>query len=216
MSSDYGALAGTARTQLTFDTDSALLELTLGYCPNDATIYREIMISSPGAIHSISPHGEIATDTRRLSYGDQAARLTLGQKMEFLDSKYESITSKLLDVSSTGSVLSLSAGYDSRYILANLVKQGVTPTLCTFGNRASEEIAGAQEVAAKCGRQTELLLAGSHRVRSVDAHDRTAREYRNRPMVRLVGLVDAFPEGPLALRAHRIAGRCALRKAPSG
>jgi hypothetical protein len=81
----------------------------------------------------------------------------------------------------------MSAGNDSRYALALLQRQGVTPKLLTFGHPESDEVRDAAAVCRRIGRDNELfqIPAGDW-----DAWERIIGQLGNAGMVQWSGWVE--------------------------
>jgi hypothetical protein len=139
------------------DRDAALCELILGYSPDDRTLFQQIRIAPAGAIFSIHASG-IAVRARSLvRYGDRYGGAGLKAKFRELDEAYERIAARYNDRPASDLVISISAGFDSRYALAYLATETGRPGLCTFGHPDSEEVEGARLRCAAIGRTTDVF-----------------------------------------------------------
>ena len=155
-STDYAAIAEQLQGALTVDPDGVLLELSLGYIPDDTTIFREIELLPPGAVVKLSAAGLQATRAP-VRYDDRLARASESDKHRQLDAIYDGIIQRAFTPVKSELVMSISAGYDSRYALAFLDREKSPMSLCTFGHPDSGEVAGARAVCAKVGRSTNLF-----------------------------------------------------------
>jgi hypothetical protein len=156
-STDFGALARELKGQLSIDRDTLLLELALGYTPDDSTIFNEIKLAPPGQTIEITSAGFSVIEKNSTEYGDRYAGLSQEGKFARLDDIYARIADSWCRHVGTRMVLSISAGYDSRYALALLDERSSVPPLCTFGDPESDEVRGARAVVAKIGRETDLF-----------------------------------------------------------
>jgi hypothetical protein len=156
-SSDFGAVASTLNKALTVDKKNAALELTLGYIPHDATLYEQIAIAPPGTVLALEAAGTRTVSRRPIVYGDRYFGLSEAEKFKRLDEIYEEIITRRVAPFRSGLILSLSAGYDSRYALAFAGKAHLDPPLFTFGEEGSDEVSGARAVATTVNRSTRLF-----------------------------------------------------------
>ncbi len=157
LSCDFGSLATQLRGKLTTNIDSLSIELVLGFIPGDETLFDEIKLCPPGSVIEFNNDDAKIVFRRPVSYGDRYAAQPLRQKFEHLDALFSRITDTTFCPQADRLVLSLSAGYDSRYSLAYLYDRGFVPPLCTFGDPESQEVAGARLVAEKVGRKPLLF-----------------------------------------------------------
>lgn len=153
LSCDFGSLAAQLRGELTSNIDSLSIELVLGFIPGDETLFDEIKLCPPGSVIEFKDSQARIVLRRPVTYGDRYASQSLQQKFDHLDALFSRITDSTFRPEADDLVLSLSAGYDSRYSLAYLHDRGFVPPLCTFGNPESREVAGARLVAEKVGRE---------------------------------------------------------------
>jgi hypothetical protein len=162
-SSDFAAVAGAVGSALSIDRDTALLELALSYAPDERTVFNEISLLPPGAIVELSDSGMNVIASAPVRYGDRFAGLSTDRKYERLDEIYDAIVGNTAKTLAPDLVVSISAGYDSRYALAFLEKHDIKAKLCTFGARESDEVRGAMSVCGKVGRSTSVFsVAASH------------------------------------------------------
>ncbi len=155
-SSDYAAVAQQLKRGLSMDRDNLLLELALGYVPDDSTIFREIQLAPAGAVLQLSASG-LTTAKAGVEYGDRLAGLAEADKYDRLDAIYDGLMRRSVTPLESDLMVSISAGYDSRYALAFLGRHDVKPPLCTFGHPDSDEVLGARSVCAKIGQSTKLF-----------------------------------------------------------
>jgi len=155
--SHFAALAEMIRDTLTVDHSSALMELALGYTPDHRTIFNEIHLIRPGAVIEISSQGIKDLHAAPVIYGDRLFGANQPQKFAALDECFDRIAKSEMVSRKSQLVLSLSAGFDSRYALGFLGRHDVKPRCFTFGHPDSEEIRGATAVAAKSGLSTEVF-----------------------------------------------------------
>lgn len=79
-------------------------------------------------------------------------------------------------------VLSLSGGYDSRYIACSLKKRGVDDIICyTYGRADSFEVAQSKKVAEALGYRWHNVTYDDESVRSILANEGAYLDYANRP-----------------------------------
>lgn len=154
---DFGAVARLRAGDLSVNHGTILCELTAGYSPDDSTIFNEISILPAGSVVELSPRGIKTVRSQTATYGDRYAGVSTTEKFDALDAAFDSIVAELLSVHEDTPALSLSAGYDSRYALALLSRQGKHPDLFTFGNPLSQEVKGAQQVSANAGSFTTVF-----------------------------------------------------------
>jgi len=156
-SSDFAAVAGAVGAALTVDGDTALLELALGYTPDERTLFKEIDLLPPGSVIKLNPSGMEVVASAPIRYGDRHAGLSTAGKFARLDEIYDGIVHNTAKALAADLVVSISAGYDSRYALAFLEKHDIHARLCTFGARESDEVQGAISVCKKVDRPTSLF-----------------------------------------------------------
>jgi hypothetical protein len=152
----YGALARELRPLLRLDWDTALLELAYGYTPDERTLFEPIRMAPPGATLELDDTGTRVDARRAPRYTDRGASLSPRQKTACLDDLYASIRSRL-DARVEGLVISLSAGFDSRYALGFLHERLRGTRALTFGNPDSDEVRGAWRVAADAGLDSAVF-----------------------------------------------------------
>lgn len=156
-STDFAALARGLKGTLSVDSDTVLLELVLGYTPDDRTIFKEIQLAPAGQTIELSVAGVTVVSEQPIVYGDRYASLSQQQKFARLDEIYARIAARFFKPIETRMVLSISAGYDSRYALALLKKSAIKVPLCTFGDSGSDEVRGAAAIVAKVGQSTDVF-----------------------------------------------------------
>lgn len=154
---DFGAVAAACPKPLTLDHETVLVELELGYSPDNRTIYNEITLAPPGALIELAPEGLKTLYQRPAIYGDNYHGWSDDKKFLELDGLFEKIVEDWFVPNQHELVLSLSAGYDSRYALALLNGQGITCPLLTFGSPKSDEVLSAQKIASRLGRTTSVF-----------------------------------------------------------
>lgn len=188
-SSDFGAVATAVSSTLTVDYDTALLELALGYPPDDRTAFNEIRLAPPGAIVELGPAGVAVVSSAPIRYGDRFASLTKQEKFDRLDGIYDGIVRRSMSTVDSGLMLSISAGYDSRYALALLQKHAIPARLLTFGARESDEVQGARSVCARVGQSTSLFssIAGDW-----DQWQRCIQQLGNSGMIQWSGWAESW------------------------
>jgi hypothetical protein len=157
ISTDFAALARELKSKLSVDIDTVLLELACGYSPDDRTVFNEIRLAPPGQTIELTASGLKVVSEAAIVYGDRYAGLSLRKKFEKLDDIYSEIVDRSFRHQQSRLVLSISAGYDSRYALAFLEKNAMRLPLCTFGDPDSDEARGASAVVAKAGQATDLF-----------------------------------------------------------
>ena len=145
--SDFRALCAADPSPLTVDTDAALLELTMGYVADRATIFREIVFAEPGVDMRIDAEGFRVASQHRFEYTDRWARASTAEKFAQLDLIYEGIAQRFAALARGPATISLSAGLDSRYALAFLARMGKAGQLLTFGEAESDEVIDARSIA---------------------------------------------------------------------
>lgn len=155
--SHFAALAETIRDILTIDYSSVLMELALGYTPDERTVFNEISLIRPGTIVEISAKGVRERYRASITYGDRFFGANQQQKFSALDECFDRIASTEMGTRQSELVLSLSAGFDSRYALGFLGRHDIKPACFTFGNPGSEEIRGARSVAERAHVSTEVF-----------------------------------------------------------
>lgn len=155
--SHFAALAGMIRGTLTLDYASVLMELTLGYTPDEHTVFNEIRLIRPGTVIEIDERGVRNVCTAPISYGDRFFGASQQEKFCALDEAFDRIAISEMVTHQSQLVLSLSAGFDSRYALGFLGRHGIKPRCFTFGHPDSEEIRGARAVASKSELTTDVF-----------------------------------------------------------
>jgi hypothetical protein len=155
--SHFAALAETIRDALTIDYSSVLMELALGYTPDERTVFNEISLIRPGTVIEINAQGTKELYRASITYGDRFFGASQQQKFVALDESFDRIAAMEMAARQSELVLSLSAGFDSRYALGFLGRHDTKPACFTFGNPDSEEIHGARSVADRAGVSTEIF-----------------------------------------------------------
>jgi hypothetical protein len=156
-SSDFAAVASAVGPGLTVDGDTALLELALGYAPDQRTIFNEIDLLPAGSVIELDPSDIKVVASAPLRYGDRYAGVSTAKKYERLDEIGDKIVCNAAKAVEKNLVVSISAGYDSRYALAFLERHDIRARLCTFGTPESDEVQGAVSVCKRVGRRTSLF-----------------------------------------------------------
>jgi hypothetical protein len=67
--SDFGAVCRSGEKPPTLNRDSLLLELAIGYCPDDTTLFDEITVVPPGAMLRLGGDKALIVDQHRFQYG---------------------------------------------------------------------------------------------------------------------------------------------------
>jgi hypothetical protein len=155
--SHFAALAELVRDTLTLDYPSMLMELALGYTPDQRTVFNEIQLMPPGAVIEITSRGIENLYSVPVVYGDRHFGASQQQKYALLDEAFDRIALSQMIPHQSQLVLSLSAGFDSRYALGFLRRHHLSPSCFTFGHPDSEEIFGARAVAEKSGLTTDVF-----------------------------------------------------------
>jgi hypothetical protein len=190
-SSDFAAVAGAVRSALSIDRDTALLELALSYAPDERTVFNEISLLPPGAVVELADSGMKVIASAPVRYGDRYAGLSADRKYERLDEIYDAIVRNKAKTLAPDLVVSISAGYDSRYALAFLQKHDIKAKLCTFGARNSDEVRGAMSVCEKIGRSTSVFsVSESHWVQ----WRRAIQQLGNTGMIQWSGWAESWLE----------------------
>ena len=186
---DFGALAGHPAFRGELDDHNILVELGLGYLPDNSTIYKNISIVPPGAVVELSASGirTVALDT--LSYGSDHGSLKQAQKFQMLDGIFERIYTSSIENQTDETCISLSAGMDSRYALALLQKHGRKCQPFTFGAENSEEVFQARRIASLTGSAPEVF---SFDQASWSGWSNTTRQLGNIGMIQWVGWSDEW------------------------
>lgn len=154
-SSDFGALARLTRHAATTDMDTSLLALAFGYSPDERTVSSNIETFQAGTCTELSARGRRVVSRRDFDFGDSFARIPRRDKFRVLDEIFAKISDERL--LRQDAVLSLSAGFDSRYALGLLQTKSLQLPLATFGDPLSEEVDGARRVASRAGATTSLF-----------------------------------------------------------
>lgn len=155
--SHFAALTELVWDTLTLDYSSVLMELALGYTPDERTVYNEIQLIRPGTVIEINSQGIKNLYSVSVNYGNRHFGASPHQKFSALDEVFDRITLSEMVSHRSQLLLSLSAGFDSRYALGFLDRHDVRPRCFTFGHPDSEEIHRARAVAAKSGLTTEVF-----------------------------------------------------------
>lgn len=155
LSCDFGALARSAREHVSLDVETFLMELSFGHSQGGYTVFREIQQLAPGAKVSISAGGGVKTQRPVIRYGTRHAAKSQKEKFALLDAHYRRMTERIIEPARENLGLSLSAGYDSRFILAHLEKYHMRCPMMTFGHPLSDEVIDAGKVAQTAGYSIE-------------------------------------------------------------
>lgn len=145
---DFGALSGHADFCAQINEENLLVELGLGYIPDDETIYKNISMVPPGSVIQLSEQGIKIIARDMPVYDGKFANISDEDKFTFLDRHYEEIYENSIANFMNETCISLSAGLDSRYALALLQTHNQTCPAFTFGVENSDEVYGAAQVAA--------------------------------------------------------------------
>ena len=156
--SDFGALVEALGGPISIDFEAALFELCLGFLPAERTLYREISIAPPGAVLELGPHGIKEISRCHPAYGDRYAGASREKKFRRLDEIFDHMFREIVKPGFDDElVLSLSAGFDSRFCLAFFRKHGIEAEFSTFGHPDSNEVEGAQRLARLCGQSSDTF-----------------------------------------------------------
>jgi hypothetical protein len=159
-SNHFGAVAAQLEGGLSVDEDVVLMELALGYTPDDRTVFKEINLLPAHATVEISPNGARLVDRDVPQYGDRDAGASDDEKFDQLEGIFTRITRQVVKPVHPGLVVSMSGGFDSRYSLAFLAEQCDIPDLFTFGDPDCAEVARAREVCEIARGSTTLFSPG--------------------------------------------------------
>ncbi|MBK7674438.1 MAG: hypothetical protein IPJ27_06515 [Candidatus Accumulibacter sp.] len=190
-SSDFGAAAKAIAPGLTLDRDAVLSELIVGYSPNNATVFNEITMAPPGSTLYLESGGARTKRHSPIEYGDRFAGLSREKKFSRLDEVNDKIASTMLRQAGKDLALSLSAGFDSRFILGILNGGGISPHLYTFGHPDSDEVVNAREVAKCIQLSTALVDIPDPQWR---IWERMIKQFGNTGMAQWVGWGDLWAE----------------------
>lgn len=133
------------------DRESLLLELALGFCPDERSIFEGIQVLPPGSIVTLDGDTIEVHGRERFNYGNEWFNATDEEKFERLDGLFRRMGERAIKLAGGPVTISLSAGYDSRYALATLHQLGAVGKLLTFGDAASDEVIDAHHVATSLG-----------------------------------------------------------------
>ena len=101
--------------------------------------------------------------------------------------KIDALTSKMIQrmlkvIGERQIVLSLSGGYDSRYLACSLKKHGVKNVICyTYGRKDSFEVAQSKKVAEALGYTWHNVCYDDKSIRNILYEDKEYLDYSNRP-----------------------------------
>lgn len=155
--SDFGAVAEQMRGQLSINKERALIELLLGSFADDESVFNEITLAPPNAVVSLGSDRSYEVSRTLPEYGSRFTDAAEKKKFEALDEIFNNIAANLSRNHKYRLLLSLSTGYDSRYGLALLTKNGFEFDCLTFGHPDSLEVFGAMRVARNAGVATEVF-----------------------------------------------------------
>lgn len=133
------------------DRESLLLELAVGFCPDERTIFEGIQVLPPGSIVTLDGDTIEVHGSERFNYGNEWFQASEEDKFERLDGLFRRMGERAIKLAGGPVTVSLSAGYDSRYALATLHQLGAVGKLLTFGDAASDEVVDAHHVATSLG-----------------------------------------------------------------
>ena len=145
-SHDFAALCRIPGSTLSTDPDCLLLELGMGFVPDDRTIFREITVLTPGGGMHIEGNETALIAPTEFQYGIDHAHTSLEEKFRLLDGLFETMADRVIRLAEQPLSISLSAGIDSRYALAWLSRKSAVAKLLTFGEAESDEVIGAKSV----------------------------------------------------------------------
>lgn len=155
-SGDFGALMRTLPETPGPDEESALVMLALGYSPDARTCAKGVELVPPGALLEISRRGEQILSTLGRPFGDRYAGWSDERKRDWLGDVMSAGLRAWCHDAARPLVLSLSGGYDSRFALAHLVRDGNPPRCVTFGHPRSPDVRSARAIARRAGLETNL------------------------------------------------------------
>ena len=147
--SDFSALCRLDGPRPSVDRESLFLELAIGFCPDNRTVFDDVQVVPPGS-ETVLDSG--ATQVRRrlqLHYGDRWFGASDEVKFEILDGLFQRMGERIARLAGGPVAISLSAGYDSRYALAILRDMHRVGALLTFGDPESEEVLDAHAIALR-------------------------------------------------------------------
>lgn len=155
--SDFGALVANYPAALTLDYETSLITLGINYSPDDRTCFEEITILPPGRLVELSPDGLKRVSERQPAYGDKYAALSTNDKYELMDALFARVGRDWCAPFESDLLISLSGGYDSRYGLAVVLDNGITPRCLTFGHPRSTDARKARALCKRFGLDFTLF-----------------------------------------------------------
>ena len=128
-----------------------------GYIVNDKTIYSGIRQLEMG--HAAEFSGGTVRTSVYFIHANETQNITREEALRQLAEKTDAMTRRMLKViAGRPIVLSLSGGYDSRYLACSLKDNGAENVSCyTYGKRDSYEIPDAKRVSDACGYKQHIV-----------------------------------------------------------
>ena len=161
--------------------DLRMLELyTTSFVGFDNTVYRNIKQLELGCTATI--HDGIIEQTPYYVHGVPAPKQRENPIERLSDATDHMIKRLLTAASGRQIVLSLSGGYDSRYLACSLKKNGVDNVICyTYGRPGSFEVIQSKRVADALGYKLNIIEYDDNSVKSILREDTAYLSYSNRP-----------------------------------
>lgn len=162
-SQDYSSVSQYIQAGLAIDKENALLELVLGYVPDNSTLHKDIVIAPAAALIQFDHLGMSLIEQQVPRYGTQYVDTSQQEKYQLLDQQFDKIFTQQILPGIDSTCLSLSAGLDSRYILALLDSKGYSCDTFSYGLANSAEVAQAEKMAALINSQhTHFNFSKAH------------------------------------------------------
>ena len=134
----------------------------LGFCLGNDSLHQDVHRVKPACIYYYSQQLNIVEDTFATDIFNSSDRISLNDALK----EYNRVCDEYY---SDRVCLSLSAGYDSRVLLASLLKRGIKPIVGTEGSPDSEDVQIASAIAKDLGLEHRIIkLTENDFVKSTD------------------------------------------------
>ena len=134
----------------------------LGFCLGNDSLHQDVQRVNPACIYYYSQQLNIIKDTFPTDIFNSGDRISLDDALR----EYNRVCDRYY---SDRVCLSLSAGYDSRVLLASLLKRGIKPIVGTEGSPDSEDVQIASAIAKDLALEHRLIkLTENDFVKSAD------------------------------------------------
>ncbi len=148
---DFRALVVSYPNAININWNAVMLTLSINHIPNNQTLFQEVQTLPPnsfvkverGLLTELFQHSQFGIGDRYLSCNQN-------EKFQVLDSIWSN-SREIWCSNAKKSVVPLSSGYDSRYVLAEVMKEQLPISCATFGHPGSIDVKGAKNICEQQG-----------------------------------------------------------------